>query len=296
MTMNKTLAWSILSIIALTGCNGSKAETNINNDNDTITMNEKIIIDSVAPGDAFVTIATTEGDIKVQLYGDTPQHRDNFMKLAKEGYYDGTLFHRVIRNFMIQAGDPESKTAQPGQMLGSGDPGYTLPAEIVYPRHFHRYGALAAARTGDQVNPERRSSGSQFYIVTGNKYPKGKLAQFDMQMKQRARQAIFDSLSAANRTRLVELRRQGKADEAAALRQQLVDETDSIIAAGNYGLTDAQRQAYEQTGGAPHLDGQYTVFGQVVDGMETVEKIQQAETNSMDRPVNDIKILKVTIE
>lgn len=295
MTMNKTLAWSILSIISLTGCNGSKAETNINNDNDT-TMSEKIIIDSVAPGDAFVTITTTEGDIKVQLYGDTPLHRDNFIKLAKEGYYDGTLFHRVIRDFMVQAGDPESKTAQPGQMLGSGDPGYTLPAEIVYPRHFHRYGALAAARTGDQVNPERRSSGSQFYIVTGNKYPKGKLAQLEMQMKQRARQAIFDSLSVANRTRLVELRRQGKADEASALRQQLVDETDSIIAAGNYGLTDAQRQAYEQTGGAPHLDGQYTVFGQVVDGMETVEKIQQAETNSMDRPVNDIKILKITVE
>ncbi|MDE7397700.1 MAG: peptidylprolyl isomerase, partial [Muribaculum sp.] len=193
-------------------------------------------------------------------------------------------------------GDPESKTAKPGQMLGSGDPGYTIPAEFVYPKHFHRYGALAAARTGDNVNPERRSSGSQFYIVTGQKYPQGKLNQLDLQIKQRVRQQIFDSISAENRSKLIELRRQAENEEVAALRQQITDETERIFASRQVGLTPQQREAYETIGGTPHLDGQYTVFGQVVDGMDVIEKIQSVETNSMDRPTDDIKIVKVTIE
>ena len=122
--------------------------------------------DTVNGHDAIVEIETTEGPIKVLLYGDTPAHQANFLKLAKEGFYDGVLFHRVIKDFMVQTGDPNSKDAAPGAQLGAGDPGYTIEAEILYPKHYHKYGALAAARTGDAVNPERRSSGSQFYIVT----------------------------------------------------------------------------------------------------------------------------------
>ena len=123
-----------------------------------------------AVAENMVTLHTSMGDIKIRLYDDTPIHRDNFLKLVREGYYDGLIFHRVIKDFMIQAGDPNSRTADSTTMLGDGDPGYTLEAEIKYPAHYHKYGALAAARTGDQFNPERRSSGSQFYIVTGRKY------------------------------------------------------------------------------------------------------------------------------
>lgn len=164
----------------------------------------------------LVEIKTNMGDIKVKLYNDTPLHRDNFLKLVKDGFYEGVLFHRVINNFMVQTGDPDSKGAAPGKRLGSGNPGYTIEAEIDYPKHFHKYGALAAARTGDMVNPERRSSGSQFYIVSNRR-------------------------------------------------------------------------------GTPHLDGQYTVFGEVVEGMDVIEKIQNAETDSFDRPLEDIKILSVKV-
>ena len=136
----------------------------------SVLFNSKIMAETTIPAGPVVDIQTSLGDIKVKLYDDTPIHRDNFLKLVNEGYYDGVLFHRVIKDFMVQTGDPDSKDAVPGQRLGAGSPDYTLEAEIDYPKHFHKYGALAAARTGDAVNPERRSSGSQFYIVTGEKY------------------------------------------------------------------------------------------------------------------------------
>ena len=144
--------------------------------------NQTTAAQTAANADAFVEIKTSEGDITVRLFGDTPKHRDNFLKLVKEGYYDNVLFHRVINEFMVQTGDPDSKAAPVGKMLGSGGPGYTLDAEIVYPSHFHKRGALAAARQGDQVNPERRSSGSQFYIVTGKAYNDSTLSQMERQL------------------------------------------------------------------------------------------------------------------
>ena len=144
-------------------------------------------------------ITTSLGDIEVVLYNETPQHRDNFIKLVQEKYYEGVLFHRVIKDFMVQTGDGNSKNAAPGQMLGSGDPGYTVPAEIVYPRFYHKKGVLAAARTADQVNPERRSSGSQFYIVTGKVYNMPQLQQMAQQMEMNAKQAIFQRLVAPHR-------------------------------------------------------------------------------------------------
>jgi cyclophilin family peptidyl-prolyl cis-trans isomerase len=246
-------------------------------------------------GDALVDISTSMGDIQVRLYGDTPKHRDNFLKLAAEGYYDGVLFHRVIKDFMVQGGDPDSKTAQPGQQLGSGDPDYTLEAEIVYPRHFHRKGALAAARLGDQVNPERRSSGSQFYIVTGTVYKEGQLKQLEKQLQMQQQQTIFNRLASENRDKIMTLRRNADRAGLQALQDELIAQTEKEAAANPVSLTAEQVEAYSTVGGAPHLDGQYTVFGEVTKGMDVVEKIQSVATDRSDRPVEDIKVIKMTV-
>lgn len=156
---------------------------------------------------AKVLIKTSEGDIKVRLYDETPQHRDNFLKLAKEGYFDGTLFHRVIKDFMIQGGDPDSKGAPKGKMLGTGGPDYTIPAEFVYPQLFHKRGALSAARLGDEVNPERESSGSQFYIVWGKTYKQNELKQMEKQMGMQMEQNIFNQLAKEHHDEIMNFRR-----------------------------------------------------------------------------------------
>ncbi|MEZ4960591.1 MAG: peptidylprolyl isomerase [Saprospiraceae bacterium] len=192
-------------------------------------------------GETMALIETDMGNIKVKLYDSTPKHKENFIKLAKEGYYDGTLFHRVIPGFMVQGGDPDSKTAQPGQPLGAGGPGYTIEAEIGA-KHFR--GALAAARQGDQVNPEKRSSGSQFYIVQNGPVPAAQL--------------------------------------------------DQIIAQKGLQYTPEEKDYYLKVGGTPFLDGDYTVFGQVVEGLDVVDKIANAQRAPGDRPLQDIK-MKVKI-
>lgn len=222
------------------------------------------------PGDVLVEIKTTEGDLTVRLFGDTPRHRDNFVKLAKEGYYNGVLFHRVINEFMVQTGDPDSKTAPAGKMLGSGGPGYDIEAEIVYPTHFHKRGALAAARQGDQVNPERRSSGSQFYIVTGKAYNDSTLNQMERQLQMMQKQNIFNDLAREHRDSIMTLRRNRDQAGLQALQDELVAITEKKAAEAPARLTAEQREAYTTTGGTPHLDNQYTVFGEVVDGMDEI--------------------------
>ena len=199
-----------------------------------------------ASKDEMVVISTSHGDITVGLYKDTPLHRENFLKLVKESYYDSLLFHRVISGFMIQGGDPDSREAQPGAPLGKGGPGYTIPAEIL-PEHIHKKGALAAARQGDQVNPERASSGSQFYIVQGKPVPATQLSRI---AEQRAFTNSADSL----------------------------------------GYTDEQIAIYQNMGGTPHLDGAYTVFGEVVEGLEVIDKIAQQKVDRRSRPLKDIKM------
>lgn len=250
---------------------------------------------TLRPGEALVDIKTSEGDIQVLLFGDTPQHRDNFLKLVSEGYYDGLLFHRVINEFMVQTGDPESRNAKAGKRLGAGGPDYTLPAEIVYPRHFHKRGALAAARQGDQVNPERRSSGSQFYIVTGKAYNDSTLAMMEKRMQQAQKQEIFDSLARENRDLIMELRRNRDQAGLSALQDSLVERTERMAAESPAVFTAEQRQAYATLGGSPHLDNQYTVFGEVVSGLDVLAKIEKAETNADDRPLNDIKIISAKV-
>lgn len=192
-----------------------------------------------------VKIITSFGEIIIELFNQTPVHRDNFLKLASEGYYDGVLFHRVINSFMIQAGDPYSKAAQPGQPLGLGGPDYTLTAEIV-PGLFHKKGALAAARQGDQVNPQRRSSGSQFYIVQGRVWTHEELDRMEQQR--------------------------------------------------GVSFSPEQRQAYTSIGGTPHLDGGYTVFGQVIQGIDVVERIAAVQTGTGDRPLQDVSLKMLVLK
>ncbi len=199
-----------------------------------------------------VMIETTEGNILVTLYDDTPRHRDNFLKLVNEQFYDSLLFHRVIKNFMIQGGDPDSKHAEPGVTLGEGGTDYTVEAEFFdsegHLLHPHKRGALAMAREGDSENPERRSSGCQFYIVWGKTYATQQLYQ------------IGDKVEAA---------------------------TDHRVT-----MTDELLDLYHDVGGVPHLDGQYTVFGEVTEGLDVVDRIQKAQTDDYDRPIDDIRILR----
>lgn len=244
--------------------------------------------------ETIVDLETTMGPIKIKLYDDTPQHRDNFVKLVKEGFYDGVLFHRVINDFMVQTGDPDSKEAQPGQMLGGGDPGYTLPAEIIYPKHYHKYGALAAARTGDNVNPERRSSSSQFYIVTGRKASQMELDRMAERAVVGERQELFRKLFEQNKDSIKAMGDRGDREAMMELRQQMIDSVEKSVPARP--LPQEMAQDYLTLGGTPHLDNQYTVFGEVVSGMETVEKIQKVETDGNDRPKEDVRIIKATIE
>ena len=249
---------------------------------------------SEVPAGPTLDIATTAGPIKIRLYDDTPLHRDNFLKLAKEGYYDGVLFHRVINEFMVQTGDPESKEAPKGAMLGSGGPGYTVPAEIVYPKHYHKYGALAAARTGDEMNPERKSSGSQFYIVTGKTYTPQQLSRMEQASVQKQLQSYFMELQRQNMDTIRQLRLAKDTVGLDNLRQELIKQTEANVKPVT--MTEEQVRDYTTIGGTPHRDGQYTVFGEVLEGMETVEKIQKAETDGRDRPVEDIRIVSIKVE
>ena len=197
----------------------------------------------------IVRIETSMGNIRVALSDDTPLHSKNFLKLAREGFYDGTLFHRCIKDFMIQGGDPESRGAEPGRLLGDGDNGYTIPAEFCLPYLYHWRGALAAAREPDDVNPEQESSGCQFYIVYGKK--------------------------------------QGAAD---------MRKVRAMLEEKGIELTPQMVDDYYMRGGTPHLDGQYTVFGEVIEGMDVVKEIQLSETDENDRPLQDIVVLRMVVE
>lgn len=194
---------------------------------------------------SLVLISTVYGDIKLSLYNETPKHRDNFLKLVKSGIYDSTLFHRIIKDFMIQGGDPDSKNAASGVALGEGGLGYTIPAEFM-PTFIHKKGVLAAAREGDAVNPEKASSSCQFYIVQGRKFTR---AEIDKMLKGK------------------NARRDTKIE-----------------------YTEEQYKTYETIGGTPHLDMDYTVFGEVIEGLEVLDKIAAVEKDKRDRPLVDIKM------
>ena len=239
-----------------------------------------------------VIMHTSLGDVTLKLYNETPLHRDNFIKLVKEGTYNGLLFHRVIKDFMVQGGDVTSKDAPMNKSLGAGDLGYTVPAEFVYPKYFHKKGALCAARTGDEVNPERASSASQFYIVTGKKYTEGEFKQMEKQLENRLKQSIFARLQTENKAKIMQLYRNGEKEELAILRDTLVGKTEREAEKRKEEacLPAELREAYRSVGGVPFLDNQYTVYGEVVDGIEVVDAIQKVKTNKQDRPLENIVI------
>ena len=230
------------------------------------------------------------------MYNETPKHRDNFIKLAKDGTYNGTLFHRVIKDFMVQAGDPESKTAPKGKMLGSGDVGYTVPAEFVYPKYFHKKGALSAARQGDEVNPKKESSGCQFYIVTGKVFNDSTLLNMEQQKNQNKVTEAFNALAQKHMKEIYKMRKANDQDGLYALQDTLFIQAEAEAAKQpDFHFTPEQIKAYTTVGGTPHLDGEYTVFGEVVEGMDIVDKIQQVKTDRSDRPEEDVKIINVSV-
>ena len=251
--------------------------------------------DNMSEKRTAVRLETTLGNITIELYNETSGHRDNFLKNVKEGAYDGVLFHRVIKDFMIQTGDPSSKTAKRGQMLGASDHGSEIPAEFVYPKFFHKRGAIAAARTGDNVNPDKKSSGSQFYIVTGKKYKAQELVQMEKSIQQRQKQSYFESLVNEHKKEIIDLRRNRDTLGLQTLQEQLVKQTESALSGNLFAFTPEQKKVYTEIGGTPFLDNSYSVYGEVVEGMDVVDKIQLVSVDGNDRPVDDVRILKAVI-
>lgn len=253
MTLRNLLAIALVAILGLAACNNQEAENKeskkpevkkeVQNKQAVAPEKAEATTDQQEPKGQKAKISTRFGDMTIVLYDETPKHRDNFIKLVQDGFYNGTLFHRVIQNFMIQGGDPNSVGAPPDMRLGNGGPGYTIEAEIL-PEFIHKKGALSAARLGDQMNPEKRSSGSQFYIVQGQPVT----AQQLNQMSQRT---------------------------------------------GAFYTAD-QIETYKKVGGTPFLDNQYTVFGEVIDGLEVIDMIAAVKTQPGDRPVEDVE-MKITL-
>lgn len=236
-----------------------------------------------------VIIKTEFGDMKVELYNETPKHRDNFLKLAKEGYYNGLLFHRVIKEFMIQGGDPGSRNAKPGQQLGNGGPGYTIDNEI-NPKFLHKKGALAAARTGDQTNPEKKSSGSQFYIVQGVVFPVNDLKALETKGNEKLTESYIRQLAQSNNDSLKFYQQSGNQIAFASLVERLQNEAMAMAQKTPFKLTEEQKQVYTTIGGTPHLDGNYTVFGEVIEGFAVIDSIASQPGGANDRPLKDFKM------
>lgn len=248
--------------------------------------------------DAFTKVCfeTTYGKITVKLYQETVKHRENFLKLVNEGFYNGVLFHRVIADFMIQGGDPDSKTAKKGQILGSGDVGYTVPAEFIYPKYYHKRGALAAAREGDQENPLRASSGCQFYIVEGRVFNDSALNIMEKSNEQKLQAILFQEMATKKQDEIKKYQSEHSQPKLDALRDSILTVVNAQIAKNpTYKFTAQQRTDYKSIGGTPHLDGEYTVFGEVTEGLDIIEKISKAKTGPNDRPVEDIKVIKAEV-
>jgi cyclophilin family peptidyl-prolyl cis-trans isomerase len=238
-----------------------------------------------------VIVETPFGVMKIALYNETPVHRDNFIKLATEGYFNDTLFHRVIKGFMIQGGDPESRQADPLKVLGKGGPGYTLPAEIFYPKYFHKKGALAAARQPDRVNPEKRSSGSQFYIVCGSVLTHelmNNMEKLNLEMRQ---ERVFNQIAAQYNSKAAELLKNEQHEEFQKLQNELSDlAREEAAKTPPFKYSDIEREVYTTLGGSPFLDQEYTVFGEVVEGLEVIDAIQDVIVGANDRPLEDVKM------
>lgn len=251
------------------------------------------------PKEPIVLIQTSYGNIKVKLYNETPIHRDNFIKLAEEGFYKGLTFHRVIEDFMIQGGDPKTRSiADTDTIPEDKEMGATITAEIKFPMYFHKRGALAAARWGDAENPERASDASQFYIVTGELRSDNKLSEIEKQRFERMKQRIYAELQSANMDTIKALYKEGDRIAITDLRTKWQDEAEKEAKAREPEIlyTEEQREFYKTRGGTPHLDNEYTVFGEVIEGMDVVDKIQSVRTNEKDKPLKNVVMNIVVLE
>jgi peptidyl-prolyl cis-trans isomerase B (cyclophilin B) len=254
-----------------------------------------IIMSSCERTDSLITIKTEFGDMVAILYDETPKHKENFIKLAKEHYFDSLMFHRVMQGFMIQGGDPDSKKAAPGQMLGQGGPGYTIPAEI-NEKFFHEKGALAAARLGDQQNPSKASSGSQFYIVQGAPISEDQMRldpeKFNTMMMtffgNPANKSYYDTLKSF-------IEAQDKPGYEKYLMEIKVKAEEQTGIKAEKDISPEKLKAYSSVGGTPALDGQYTVFGKVLKGLDVIDKITAQPVDRSNRPTKDIR-MTVTVE
>lgn len=244
----------------------------------------------------MVLIETSYGNIKVKIYNETPLHRNNFLKLVEKHFYDSLLFHRVINTFMIQGGDPDSKNAPAEKMLGDGDVGYTIPAEF-NPTLFHKRGVFAAARNGDEVNPEQASSGCQFYIVQGKVFTDSLLGVVEKRImgmkaynnvvKKSENKKLFEKYA--------EFQQKEMLDSTMIAKKKIDMLTEAeLVNVPQYKFSAEQRAVYKTIGGTPHLDGSYTVFGEVIEGMDVVDKIATTPRDKTDRPLTDVR-MKITI-
>jgi len=246
--------------------------------------------------ETIVVVTTDYGKMRIKLYNETPQHRDNFIKLINDGFYNELLFHRVIKDFMIQGGDPESKGAPAAKQLGSGDVGYTIPAEFVYPKYYHKKGALAAARQGDQTNPQKRSSGCQFYIVQGKKMTDQELDGMEQHLQNKVKEARFYEIVATKMDLVQKLQAAGDQAGLQQLQTEILAQIDGELAGkAPLKLTAQMRNDYKTIGGTAFLDNDYTVFGEVIEGLEVIDKIAAVKTRPGDRPEVDLR-MKITLE
>lgn len=242
-----------------------------------------------------VMLETTAGQIRVKLFNDTPLHRDNFIKNVREGKYDGVFWHRIIRNFMVQTGEQPVQIDTNGDTIPN-DPANWIPAEIVYPKHFHKRGVLGAAREGDDVNPDKKSDTYQFYIVTGRSYNEDALRELNAAREQQAAERLYAEKVKARQGDLEELRKSRKTRELSNLLEKLHDEAVYDISENPpTPFNNEQYQAYRIYGGAPWLDGEYTVFGEVVEGMKTVQTIERVKVDANNRPLTEVKVLKAYV-
>ncbi len=249
--------------------------------------------------DVTVRLETTFGNIRIRLFDDTPGHRDNFIKNVDDGMYDGVLFHRIIRNFMVQTGNPDTRKGEFEKVEpeDSTRMGPSIPAEIRIPDHYHLRGMVAAAREGDEINPNKESSKYQFYIVTGKSINRALMVLYEQERKAVATDLLFNDRVGANKAEFSKLYAERNLAGIEKLRNELYGKAEEEInETYKPFFTEEMRRQYVYNGGTPWLDGDYTVFGEVIDGMKIVSKIEKAKTDSDDAPLDDIRIIRAVIE